>query len=632
MLVDASESLAALAAIAFGRWAYRHRSAFAPFLLALTVFVASGIAHPHHSGWWIPLTPLTVVLTLVTGVPHSLLRRRPRTAPVARFLHRVWSVFGIDRGIERGYLASILGFTGTWAAFALANGATRKPLPQILLIGTLILGIPWWFHRRRRSRVRVERTIQAWPSIAESVGLPGSRLVSVVVDKWGWSARLKLRRGTPSTEAIARIPHIESGLGERPGSVRMVADARKADEVTVRVVEIDPHANPIAWAGPSVTSITQPMDIGLFEDGRKVLLSLLRRNILVAGMVGSGKSGILNIILGNLVACHDVEIWGVDLKEGMELAPWEPCLDRLATTPEQAVRLFQDAIGELNRRARLATENRWRVWQPTRRFPALVIIVDEYAELPEDAQDYADSVARRGRAVAVNLIAATQRPTQKAMGTNAVRSQMDVRIALRVREPRDVDLVLGQGSYNAGWNATTLTQPGVFLISAPEHTRSDRARAYLLTDDAVERHVIRHAQRRPNRPGAISEKAREDASEPSTANRPEIPQDAGNEAASRLWRALCDAGPEGAPIGELMAACGMARPTLYRHLAGHAAAERAVQVTRGFWRAVRPEDSHPDRPPTTEPSQPPNRPPTRRAERHKRRRAYLRRPPGRHGA
>jgi S-DNA-T family DNA segregation ATPase FtsK/SpoIIIE len=37
--------------------------------------------------------------------------------------------------------------------------------------------------------------------------------------------------------------------------------------------------------------------------------------------------------------------------------------------------------------------------------PALVIVVDEYAELPPEARDYADSLARRGRAVAVNLLA-----------------------------------------------------------------------------------------------------------------------------------------------------------------------------------------------------------------------------------
>ena len=70
-----------------------------------------------------------------------------------------------------------------------------------------------------------------------------------------------------------------------------------------------------------------------------------------------------------------------------------------------------------------------RVCEPSPDMPALVIVVDEYAELPPEARDYADSLARRGRAVAVNLLAATQRPTQEAMGNNAVRSH-------RLRYPR----------------------------------------------------------------------------------------------------------------------------------------------------------------------------------------------------
>ena len=132
--------------------------------------------------------------------------------------------------------------------------------------------------------------------------------------------------------------------------------------------------------------------------------------------------------------------------------------------------------------------------------PALVIIVDEYAELADDAPDavkHADSVARRGRAVAVNLIAATQRPTQKAMGQGAVRSQMDIRICFRVRERKDVDLILGQGMLTAGWNAHTLNAPGKFLISAAEHDTPRRARAYLVTDEAVADTASRYADFRP---------------------------------------------------------------------------------------------------------------------------------------
>lgn len=254
---------------------------------------------------------------------------------------------------------------------------------------------------------------------------------------------MKLRKGTTTEQAISRIPAIESGLGLRPGSARVIPDPAKADKLILRVIETDPHAQPIPWPGPAITSITQPVAVGLSEDGTSVAVTILRRNVLIGGTTGAGKSGILNILLAALAACPDVVIWGVDLKGGMELQPWAGCFGRpLATTPQQADDLFADAVAWLNKRAAHMAAHGKRVWEPTPDDPALVIVVDEYAELPEQSHEYADSIARRGRAVAVNLIAATQRPTQQAMGKHAVRSQMDVRICLRVRERRDVDLVL----------------------------------------------------------------------------------------------------------------------------------------------------------------------------------------------
>ena len=64
-----------------------------------------------------------------------------------------------------------------------------------------------------------------------------------------------------------------------------------------------------------------------------------------------------------------------------------------------------------------------------------------------------------------------------------------------------------------------------------------------------------------------------------------LPQDRLPGAEQALWLALCVAPDDGADITELMRASGMSRPTLYRHLAEHARAGRAIQVSRGRWRA-----------------------------------------------
>ena len=620
VILGPDEPLGLIALEAVGRWAWRHRTAFAPFGITLAAFAIAAYTHPHHARYWLLVAAITVLATVVLGIPHRLLWSRTAGKFTAGVLMRLWEACGIDRGIERTYATTVIAVTGGWLAAAIAAGPLVKPLPAIAGIATVVLSIPWWFHRRRRAKARIEKAISAWPGVAENAGLAGSEILSVVVDAWGWTARVLLRKGKTTEQVIGKIPVLESNLGLRPGSMRVFRDGKRADRFTMRVIEKDPHAAPVPWPGVTSTSIARPAELGLSEDGQPVRVLLLSRHALIGGTTGAGKSGIVNVILAHLVACRDVVIWGVDMKGGMELRPWASCFGRLAFTPEQATELFRDAVTELNRRAALMAGTGQRTWEPTPDRPALVIVVDEYAEMPDEARAYADSVARRGRAVAVELIAATQRPSQDAMGKGAVRSQMDTRICVRVRERREVDLILGQGAFNAGWQAHQLNQPGAFLVSDFEHTVPERHRAYLIDDAQIARHAAQHAHGRP----ALGPGGPESPQEA-----PELPQAAEDDPAHRrgrdepgtaLWTALTNAGPDGVGVAELLALTGMTRPTLYRHLRAHADAGRVVQVSRGYWRAARPEGD----------GRPPGQPrPPRLPGRHPRRDGN--RPPGRDG-
>lgn len=585
-------SVAALAMLS--RFLWRRRSALAPVTVGMAVFVVSGIGHARYPNAWTPLIVVTGVLGIVMGFPHRVLKANAVTTRLSPVSERMCEAFGMDRPIERAYGAIVVSVTGIWSAVATKIGPFRRPLPKILVAGVIVCGIPWWIHRRRRARVRVERITEDWPTLAESMGLPGSRIASAVVDAWGFTARVILKKGSTVGDAVNRIPAIESGLGVRSGSVRILPDAKRADRCIMRVVEKDPHSEPLNWPAPSDASIHRPVILGLFEDAREVAVSFLRRHILIGGVVGSGKSGVVNVILGVLTSCRDVAVWGIDLKEGMELAPWKPCLGRLATNGTTASALLRDGVAELERRARILTAQGRRVWEPSHGNPALVIVIDEYAELSDDAREFADSIARRGRAVAVTLIAATQRPTQATMG-GATRTQMDIRICLRVRERRDADLILGQGYAKSGWNAESLTLPGGFLISGPEHQSPERARAYLVTDDAVSRHVADNAGQQPgaatppDMPSGPSYGSQAVGGvKPGTGVQqgPEGPSGAHVEPDAALLAALRSAGAKGASVDGLMSASGMGRSWVYLRLRTHADAGRAEQISRGRWRAA----------------------------------------------
>jgi S-DNA-T family DNA segregation ATPase FtsK/SpoIIIE len=178
------------------------------------------------------------------------------------------------------------------------------------------------------------------------------------------------------------------------------------------------------------------------------------------------------------------------------------------------------------------------------------------------------------------------------MGQGAVRSQMDIRTCFRVRERRDVDLILGQGMLAAGWHAHTLNAPGKFLISAPGHDIPRRGRAYLLTDETVKAAAERYAATRPAL-DEISQRALTDRP-PADATLEPVGESAGEDDPDAvLWAALSIASEDGIPVADLVAATGMSHRWVNYRLRALADSGQAIQVKRGMWRAITPESDTP---------------------------------------
>jgi S-DNA-T family DNA segregation ATPase FtsK/SpoIIIE len=605
--------LYALGAILRAGW--RYRSELAPAYCTAGVMIAGAWLHSVHPAWWpVPavLGGSAVLAVLVWAVPGRCARRvRARLAgwwlrrAGARLLTR-WPVLA-QSGVRRWLLAVCAG-AGGWLTAATITGVAAGPLRGLAVLGMLGLGAPWWWSQDRRRLVRIRRVMERFPDTADAAGLPGTAMVSAEIGGYGWTARLKLRRGQHAGNATDAIPALESALGTRVGALRIEPVPSDAAEVILRVVEVDPHAYPIPWPGAHpgsqsgrARSIGDPVRVGMWEDGEPVRVPLLRRHVLIGGTTGSGKSGLLNVILAELAACRDVVLWGVDLKGGTELTPWRGCLARTARSKPDATDLLRAAVTELERRAEYMAAHGLREWTPTASAPALVVVVDEYAELTPEARRVADSIARRGRAVAVTLLVATQRPTMKAMGEgSAIRSQMDVRFCFRVRERGDVDLIIGQGAYGAGWDATALDAPGKFLLSAPGHDAPRRGRVYLITDDQVQTVAARHA--RPQDQSAAPGKedqpnethSRDGAADGADHGPLNLTAGGGDDRDDgapvsgdvALWAALRAAGDDGLTIAQLMDATGRSRAWVYGRVRDHDRDGRITRTARGRWRAT----------------------------------------------
>ena len=551
------------------RVGYRYRSELAPFAVAAALLARRGdpARQPAPALVGAAWPPLPVAGGLCW----------PRVAPLLR-------------PIERGYAVAVTVLSGGWLAAAVALGPDTPPLPLMLLVGTVVGGVPWWAHRRRRAKVRVERTLDAWPDITAAIGLPGSRIMSAVVDRWGWRARIGLPPGTTATDLInatarARI-RARHPAGRRAGRARPRPRRPRHHPRPDRRPARPP--DPLPDRGPRRAPQRHRPDPARRVRGRPTrhACRLPHRHGLLGGVAGSGKSGVLNVILADLVACPDVVLWGIDLKGGMELRPWAACLDRLATTPAEAAALLADAVAVLDARARA---------HGRRRLPAVG------AHPARARAGHRDRRVRRTRRRSTRRVS-TPTPSPAAAGPspspcspppNAPRRRPWAPAPCARRWTSGSACGYGNAATSTSSSAKacsppagtphTLNAPGKFLISTPEHTtRAEPAPTASPTRTS------------PPSPPATPTSGRSSTRSPPRRRRPATPTQPSSTTPTATPTDPDDRALDGAPrrpaegcsVPELMAATGMGRTWVYDRLQAHAAAGRVTQVTRGRWRAA----------------------------------------------
>lgn len=178
---------------------------------------------------------------------------------------------------------------------------------------------------------------------------------------------------------------------------------------------------------------------------------------LVGGTTGAGKSEFLQSWVVGMASAHSprrVTFLLVDYKGGSAFADCVrlPHCVGLVTdlTPHLVARALASLRAELRYRERLlgaagakdleTLASRGDPDAP----PSLVIVIDEFAALAQEAPDFVDGVvdiAQRGRSLGLHLIMATQRPA--GVIKDNLRANTNLRVALRMADEADSTDVLG---------------------------------------------------------------------------------------------------------------------------------------------------------------------------------------------
>lgn len=336
---------------------------------------------------------------------------------------------------------------------------------------------------KRDRSLKPERIVRDWAQTVQendtlSKALRGSSAKVAARDEHGFTVAVELAGGRTARDVQGIESNLESVFRVDRETLRVLPD-KSAHRVLLRFMVRDPLDKSVPWPGPTARSIKDAVPLGVDENGKVVELHLEGQHVLIAGTTGAGKSTVgAGIILPSLLAMEDVEVWGVDPKMGVELGRFRKELGRLATEPDDIVQLLAAARQEIKARGDMMSENGLQTWPTSRERKALIVLVDEMAEVSDDGKILIDGLVRLGRAMRVQVIGCTQHPSVRTFGElgGSLRSQLGVTIGLK-STASEARMIFGESAQAEGWGLL-MGPPGSLMVRDSEHTSPVRVRAY----------------------------------------------------------------------------------------------------------------------------------------------------------
>ncbi|MGW6449375.1 FtsK/SpoIIIE domain-containing protein [Lentzea sp. NPDC055074] len=388
--------------------------------------------------------------------------------------------------------------------------------PLVLALLSLVCALMVWFGLDRGSFLRYGwyRVLTEWRRL--TVYVPHwctvMRLAELAKDSRGREYRPKLRRvrseGWRDKVRVRMIPAQSPEQWEaRRDNLAHSFNARSCRVRVLRpsVLELDfIHSDPLSRpvAVPQLAAVgdvdLKRVVVGRTETGKPWRLKLLGSQVLVVGVPGAGKGSVLWSIVWQLapaIKAGMVRLVGIDPKGGMELGQCPDAFEKVVyDNGPEAVALLEEIAAEVKERAARYRGIR-RLWARGTGEPFTVLIVDELADLiayqpdrnlRERATRAVQTITSQGRAPGYAVVGLVQDPRKEVV---SFRHLFTTRVALRLDEPVQVDMVLGDGVRQRGAAAHEISEntPGVAWLKEDGQREPERARAFHVTDaDLVE--------------------------------------------------------------------------------------------------------------------------------------------------
>ena len=401
--------------------------------------------------------------------------------------------------------------TLTGAALAAAWYRFGWPGPVTLASSIMALLAVWWwrwrasFRRHVFGRVRgkwrrwhYQRHWLAVMTIGRLASVYQGRLLLPVLGKVTSTPYTdRVLTGIVSGQSPEDFARRADALAHGFGALLCRVRSARPGWLVLEFVRRDALAAIITALSIPVTADLKALAIGRREDGSLWLVRLHGTHLLVAGATGAGKASVIWGLIRamfTLLQAGLVRLLGADPKR-MELSYGREIFDtygRYAADPADIAAMLAQAVKDMQERAE-QLGGMQRDHTLSIEFPFTVIVVDEVAFLTAYHPDKglrerikADlaTLTTQGRAVGYCVVAALQDPRKEVM---SIRNLFPDRIAMRLDEPEQVDMVLGDGARDRGAAAELIssdpaTGAGVAFVRLESDPDPVRVRAAWVAD------------------------------------------------------------------------------------------------------------------------------------------------------
>jgi DNA segregation ATPase FtsK/SpoIIIE, S-DNA-T family len=306
--------------------------------------------------------------------------------------------------------------------------------------------------------------------------------------------------GIVSGQSVAEFANRAENLAHGFGALTCRVRTGRPGMLVLEFVRRDALAAIIPALAIPARCDLRALPVGRREDGTVWSIRLHGTHLLIAGATGAGKGSVIwGLIRALLPALRRglVKILAADPKV-MELAYGRAIFDthgEYAADPAAIVAMLEQAATDMQARAGMLA-GKQRDHAATAEHPFVVVLVDEVAfltayhpdkQLRERVKAALATLTTQGRAVGYCVVAALQDPRKEVM---SIRNLFPDRIAMRLDEPEQVDMVLGDGARDRGASADLIssdpaTGAGVAFVRLESDPDPVRVRAAWVADEDI---------------------------------------------------------------------------------------------------------------------------------------------------